>query len=64
MNQYYKEWKKVNTILQWAEIENDDGKYLPLDSPKAYQPFKKWLPVDLYVGGQEHVVLHLLYAPF
>ncbi len=44
--------------------------YLRYADPKNAQEFaskellKKWLPVDLYVGGAEHSVLHLLYARF
>ena len=45
-------------------LKQEDGSYLPLDSKQAYEIFKRWLPVDIYVGGQEHAVLHLLYARF
>lgn len=44
--------------------------YLRYSDPKNKKEFaskemlKKWLPVDLYIGGAEHIVLHLLYARF
>lgn len=64
--------RDVNTMPQWAGsnwyymgyILKDGDKYLALDNPKAKKRLNKWLPVDLYVGGQEHAVLHLIYARF
>jgi len=59
--------RETNTMPQWAgsswyflrypDVHNDKA----LASPEA---LKKWLPVDYYVGGIEHAVLHLLYARF
>ena len=38
----------------------------PKDDKQAFDPelVKKWLPVDLYIGGIEHAILHLLYSRF
>ncbi len=64
--------RDLNTMPQWAGscwyyigyIVKDGDKFLSLDDPKAVERLNKWLPVDLYIGGQEHAVLHLIYARF
>ncbi|MGA2141679.1 MAG: leucine--tRNA ligase, partial [Brevinematales bacterium] len=59
--------RETNTMPQWAgscwyymrftDPHNDSA-------PASEAKIKYWLPVDLYVGGAEHAVLHLLYARF
>jgi leucyl-tRNA synthetase len=59
--------RETNTMPQWA---GSCWYYLRYIDPKNdKEPFSKakenyWLPVDLYVGGAEHAVLHLLYSRF
>lgn len=59
--------RETNTMPQWA---GSCWYYLRFIDPKNDQVFidpeleKQWMPVDLYIGGAEHAVLHLLYARF
>lgn len=64
--------RDLNTMPQWAGscwyyigyILKENNGFLEIDSKKAKERIDNWLPVDLYVGGQEHAVLHLMYARF
>ncbi|MGH7198133.1 MAG: leucine--tRNA ligase [Candidatus Omnitrophota bacterium] len=59
--------RETNTMPQWA---GSCWYYLRYMDPKHKTGFcgakneKHWMPVDLYVGGAEHAVLHLLYSRF
>ena len=59
--------REINTMPQWA---GSCWYYLRFIDPHNTEKFidpekeKYWMPVDLYVGGAEHAVLHLLYARF
>ncbi len=59
--------RETNTMPQWAgscwyylRFLDPDNTKMVIDPEKE----KYWMPVDLYVGGTEHAVLHLLYARF
>jgi leucyl-tRNA synthetase len=59
--------RELNTMPQWAGSSWYFLRYL--DPHNEKEPFSKeaekyWMPVDLYIGGAEHAVLHLLYSRF
>ncbi len=59
--------RETNTMPQWAGSNwyflryTDPHNDKQLADPKK---IKEWMPVDMYIGGAEHAVLHLLYARF
>lgn len=59
--------RETNTMPQWAGSCWYFLRYIdPHNSEKLAdeEKLKQWLPVDIYIGGAEHAVLHLLYARF
>jgi leucyl-tRNA synthetase len=59
--------RETNTMPQWAGSCWYYIRYLDPKNDKEFAAKEKinyWLPVDLYVGGAEHAVLHLLYSRF
>ena len=59
--------RETNTMPQWGGSCWYYLRYLDPKNDKAFcskEAEKYWMPVDLYIGGAEHAVLHLLYARF
>ncbi|MDR7244040.1 leucine--tRNA ligase [Priestia megaterium] len=59
--------RETNTMPQWAGSCWYYLRYIDPTNSEALadaEKLKEWLPVDIYIGGAEHAVLHLLYARF
>ncbi|AIE61092.1 leucine--tRNA ligase [Bacillus methanolicus] len=59
--------RETNTMPQWAGSCWYYLRYIDPRNENALadpEKLKEWLPVDIYIGGAEHAVLHLLYARF
>ncbi|MBL1223521.1 leucine--tRNA ligase [Enterococcus sp. BWR-S5] len=59
--------RETNTMPQWAGSSWYHLRYIDPHNKTAIadpEKLERWLPVDIYIGGAEHAVLHLLYARF
>lgn len=59
--------RETNTMPQWAGSCWYYLRYLDPNNEKSLcdpEKERRWMPVDLYIGGAEHAVLHLMYARF
>lgn len=59
--------RETNTMPQWAGSSWYHLRYIDPHNKNElanYEKLERWLPVDIYIGGAEHAVLHLLYARF
>lgn len=59
--------RETNTMPQWAGSCWYYLRYIDPTNDEAFadpEKLKYWLPVDVYIGGAEHAVLHLLYSRF
>ena len=59
--------RETNTMPQWAGSCWYYLRYIDPNNDEMFadpEKLKYWLPVDVYIGGAEHAVLHLLYARF
>ncbi len=59
--------RETNTMPQWAGSCWYFLRYIDPNNPNEIadpKALEEWLPIDIYIGGAEHAVLHLLYARF